>query len=74
MANIVGNTSVSTRFKELIREMTQLNEEIQKIDVNDFRAIREARKKITGMTTKLDELLEMMKETVKEKKETPHPE
>ncbi|AEE32610.1 hypothetical protein AT1G51000 [Arabidopsis thaliana] len=71
MANIVGNTSVSTRFKELIREMTQLNEEIQKIDVNDFRAIREARKKITGMTTKLDELLEMMKETVKEKKETP---
>ncbi|CAA0285404.1 hypothetical protein AtNW77_Chr1g0050351 [Arabidopsis thaliana] len=71
MANIVGNTSVSTRFKELIREMTQLNEEIQKIDVNDFGAIREARKKITGMTTKLDELLEMMKETVKEKKETP---
>ncbi|CAH8255235.1 unnamed protein product [Arabidopsis lyrata] len=71
MAN-VGNTSGSTRFEEVCREMTQLNDEIQKLNVDDFGANEEARKKITDMTTKLKELYEetVMKETVKEMKET----
>ncbi|KAG7594762.1 hypothetical protein ISN45_Aa01g034970 [Arabidopsis thaliana x Arabidopsis arenosa] len=70
MAN-VGNTSGSTRYEELCREMTQLNDELKKLDVSDCVAIEEAIKKLTDMNTKLKELCEKMKETVKETKETP---
>ncbi|CAL9218464.1 unnamed protein product [Arabidopsis halleri] len=70
MAN-VGNTSVSTRLEEMCREMTQLTDEIKKLDVVDFRAIEEVRKKMTDMTPKLKELCEKIKETVNETKETP---
>ncbi|CAH8255237.1 unnamed protein product [Arabidopsis lyrata] len=70
MAN-VGNSSGSTRYEELCREMTQLNDELKKLDVSDCVAIEEAIKKLTDMNTKLKELCEKMKETVKETKETP---
>ncbi|CAE5959886.1 unnamed protein product [Arabidopsis arenosa] len=70
MAN-VGNTSGSTRYEELGRELKQLNDEIKKLDVVDFRAIEELNKKITDVATKLKEFYEKRKETVKEMKETP---
>ncbi|KAG7600152.1 hypothetical protein ISN44_As06g042800 [Arabidopsis suecica] len=69
MAN-VGNTSecvcLSTRYEELCREMTQLNDELKKLDVSDCVAIQEAIKKITDLNTKLKEFYEKMKETMKE--------
>ncbi|KAG7594765.1 hypothetical protein ISN45_Aa01g035000 [Arabidopsis thaliana x Arabidopsis arenosa] len=76
MAN-VGNTSGSTRFEELCREITQLNDEIQNLvreDVllnhpiggrPDFGAIEKSKKKLTDKRMKLEEL-EKRKEVMKE--------
>ncbi|CAH8255233.1 unnamed protein product [Arabidopsis lyrata] len=75
MAN-VGNTSGSTRFEELCREITQLKDEIKNlvredgllnhsIGRPDFGAIEKSKKKLTDKRMKLEEL-EKRKEVMKE--------
>ncbi|KAG7600148.1 hypothetical protein ISN44_As06g042760 [Arabidopsis suecica] len=75
MAN-VGNTSGSTRFEELCREITQLKDEIKNLVMEDgllnhpigradFGAIEKSKKKLIDKRMKLEEL-EKRKEVMKE--------